>query len=135
MINNKEWDKDIIELMEDPNYEVSYNLTPDSTELEKMKYQVCQDILKIQMENNLDEKDIAKTLNISVEKVEEILLCQIYKFNLDQLITYLELLSKYLNLKLFTNYSNTLVSNYQQYSFNNNGYYASEPSNKPNYKL
>ncbi|WNE41933.1 MAG: hypothetical protein AD073_000268 [Mycoplasmataceae bacterium] len=83
-------DKEIIRKMEDPNYEVTYHLPPNSSEIEKVKYQLCQDILKFKRTHNFSKEEISKRLNINTIKVGEILHFHIYKFNLEELINYAE---------------------------------------------
>jgi len=102
-------DKEILKKMEDPNYEVTYHLPPNSSEIEKMKYQLCQDILKFKNLHNLKTEEIAKRLNINGLKVKEILHFHIYKFNLEELINYAEKLANSVQERLIIQNSNIFV--------------------------
>ena len=43
---------------------VNKDLHPNASELDKIKYQFCKDIVKLKRENKLSEIEIAKKLNI-----------------------------------------------------------------------
>jgi predicted XRE-type DNA-binding protein len=76
--------------MRQPGYHrINRGLTLDATPLEKSKYEICQNILHYQQENNLSEKEIGKVLGIKpAKKLECLLFCHIEKFSLDELVEY-----------------------------------------------
>ncbi|CAH1755632.1 7369_t:CDS:2, partial [Entrophospora sp. SA101] len=70
----------------------SLPLTTQITNLQITKgnkqFNICQNILAYQQDNNLTDEELAEKINLSIPEMEEILFCQIDKFTLDRLMTY-----------------------------------------------
>jgi|SRR4051794_5990470 len=79
-----------LEKIEDPknNQGVNYDLPENPTPLQVAKFEICQNILAYQQDNNISDKELAKRMNLSIPEMEEILFAQIEKFTLDRLMTY-----------------------------------------------
>jgi hypothetical protein len=89
--NRKETREETITRLSDPNYEGgNYALPENATELEKSKYEICQNILRYQMLNEVPCKDLAYELGVSLSKLDNILYCRINLLKLDNLVSYLE---------------------------------------------
>lgn len=89
--NIKETPEETIKRLSDPNYEWgNYALPENATELEKSKYEICQNIACYQRINELSTKDLAYKLGIAPNKLDNILYCRINLLNLDHLVSYLE---------------------------------------------
>ncbi|MCE8162863.1 MAG: hypothetical protein I3273_01145 [Candidatus Moeniiplasma glomeromycotorum] len=72
------------------NQEVNYDLPENPTPLQVVKFDICQNILACQQDNNLSDEELLEKINcdLSIPELEEILFCQIDKFTLDRLMTY-----------------------------------------------
>src|SRR6185369_12781445 len=81
--------KEHLAKIEDPknNQEVNYDLPEDPTFLQVAKFNICQNILAYQQDNNLSDEELSDRINLSIPEIEEILFCQIDKFTLDRLMT------------------------------------------------
>ena len=89
--NRKETRKEIIKRLSDPNYEGgNYALPEKASELEKSKYEICQNIARYKRINELSLKNLAYELGISSSKLDNILYCRINLLKLDDLASYLE---------------------------------------------
>src|SRR2546423_15586754 len=86
---DKEFEK-ILQELEDPKTIGigSWALPANATPLEKTKYNICQNILRYQRENNLSDEEIAQRINLTQAETEDILFCRIPYFTLDRLMTY-----------------------------------------------
>lgn len=83
--------KEIREKTSDPNYPYKNKILPvNASAEEKFKYQICQAILVYQQENNLPAEEVAKKIEISLNKTYDILLGRIKGFELKELANYLE---------------------------------------------
>jgi hypothetical protein len=103
MVNmkRKETPKEIIKRLSDPNYEGgNYALPEKASELEKSKYEICQNIARYKRINELSLKDLAYELGISLSKLDNILYCRINLLKLDDLASYLEKLRIGFHLKI-----------------------------------
>ena len=91
MKNKKETQEEIIKRLSDPNYPWgNYALPENSSEVERSKYEICQNIARYQRENEISLKDLAYDLGISLTKLDEILYCRINLLKLDNLANCLE---------------------------------------------
>jgi len=92
MVNmKKETQTETIKRLSNPNYQWgNYALPENASELEKSKYETCQNIARYKRENELTEKEIAYELGISQNKLDNILYCRINLLKLDNLANYLE---------------------------------------------
>src|SRR5438046_2285222 len=88
-VNEKEFEK-FLEKIESPknNQEVNYDLPENPTPLQVAKFNLCQNILAYQQDNNLTDEELADRIDLSIPEMEEVLFCQIEKFTLDRLMTY-----------------------------------------------
>jgi|SRR6185312_2230248 len=79
-----------LEKIEDPKNEreINRSLPVNATPLQVTKYKLCKKILSYQIENNLNDEDLTKKLDLSRAEIEDILFCEIEKFTLDRLLTY-----------------------------------------------
>src|SRR5438046_6156041 len=77
----RSWEKvdRIVKRMRQPGYHrINKVLTPGATPLEKSKYEICQDILHYQQENNLSEKVIGEKLGLKGVKQNKKLECLLF---------------------------------------------------------
>ena len=90
MVKKEKSFKDYLKELDDPknNSGVNYDLPENPTPLERAKFDICQNILAYQQDNNLSDEQLAKKINLTVPELEEVLFCQIEKFTLDCLMTY-----------------------------------------------
>ena len=99
----------VIKRMAQPNYnQINIGLRPDASELDKVKYEICQSISRYKRINNLSEKELGKKIKISQAKLDDILFGRITGFNLDELISYTEKLNGHLELKIKVKYDGEL---------------------------
>jgi len=97
----KETQAETIKRLSGPNYPWgNYALPESASELEKSKYEICQNIARYQRENDLPNKDLAYELGISLTKLDDILYCRINLLKLDNLASYLEKLHIPFRLKI-----------------------------------
>lgn len=100
-INKKETQEEIINRLSDPHYPWgNYALPENASELEKSKYEICQNIARYQRENDLSNKDLAYELGVSLTKLDDTLYCRINLLKLDNLVSYLEKLQIPFHLKI-----------------------------------
>ncbi|CAG8447675.1 9241_t:CDS:2 [Cetraspora pellucida] len=68
----KDFDK-YLERIEDPknNQEVNYDLPENPTPLQVAKFEICQNILAYQQDNNLTDEELATKINLSIPELEE----------------------------------------------------------------
>jgi molybdenum cofactor biosynthesis enzyme MoaA len=102
MVNKrKETEGETIKRLSDPNYEGgNYALPERASELEKSKYEICQNIARYKRINELSLKDLAYELGISPSKLDNVLYCRINLLKLDDLASYLEKLQIDFHLKI-----------------------------------
>ncbi|CAG8563912.1 5521_t:CDS:2 [Gigaspora margarita] len=87
-LTEQEFEK-YLEKIEDPNYEGgAYDLPENPTPLEKMKYDICQNILGYKLTSHSTTQQIAQQIQLSTAETEELLFCRIEKFTLDRLVVY-----------------------------------------------
>lgn len=85
----------------DPNCkEINIGLTPNASELDKAKYDICQSISRYKRVNKLTPSELAKKIRISKEKTDDILFGRITNFNFEELVSYTEKLNGHLQLKI-----------------------------------
>src|SRR3954451_4941173 len=91
MVKKKETQEEIIKRLSDPSYEGgNYALPENASELEKNKYEICQNIARYKRVNKISLSDLAYELVISQSKLDNILYCRINLLKLDDLVNYLE---------------------------------------------
>src|SRR6185436_8788932 len=75
----------------DPNCkEINIGLTPNASELDRAKYDICQSISRYKRVNKLTPNELAKKIRISKEKTDDILFGRISNFNFEELVSYAE---------------------------------------------
>jgi hypothetical protein len=91
MVNiRKETPEETIKRLSDPNYEGgNYALPENASELEKSKYEICQNIARYKRINEISLKDLVYELGISLKKLDDILYGRINLLKLDDLANYL----------------------------------------------
>src|SRR6185369_5299 len=100
-IKRKETQEETVKRLSDPNYEGgNYALPENASELEKSKYDICQNIARYKRINELPLKDLAYELGISLKKLDDILYCRINLLKLDDLVGYLEKLGVVFHLEI-----------------------------------
>ena len=67
---------------------VNYILPKNAKPGERIKYEICQGIVRYQREQKISDKDLARTLGVNEEKLKTILFSKIYLLNLEELINY-----------------------------------------------
>lgn len=68
----------------------NFALPENATEVERVKYQICQMIARYMREHRLLQKELAKKLGVDESRISDILRGKIESFTLDRLITYSE---------------------------------------------
>ena len=66
----------------------SWSLPENPTPLEKVKYELCRQIVAYKQDNNLSTTEISQKINLTNSETQEILFYHIDYFTLDRLITY-----------------------------------------------
>jgi hypothetical protein len=101
MVKRKESREEIIKRLSDPNYEGgNYALPENASELEKSKYEICQNIARYKRINEVSLKNLAYELGISLKRLDDILYCRINLLKLDDLVGYLEKLGVVFHLEV-----------------------------------
>lgn len=80
--------KEVLAEIEDPKNigQGSWALPPNATPAEKVKYNLCEEILGYQEDNDLTDEDLAWKMHLTIPQTEDILFCRISKFSLEMLI-------------------------------------------------
>src|SRR5437870_6968091 len=85
----------------DPNCkEINIGLTPNASELDKAKYDICQSINRYKRVNKITPSELAKKIKISKEKTDDILFGRISNINFEELVSYTEKLKGHLEVKI-----------------------------------
>ena len=93
--------KEMRDLLSDPNYVGgSFGLSPDTDEVDKAKYQLCQMVIRYKLENQLLQKDIAEKMGVDESRVSDILRGKIDGFTLDRFFIYVTKLHPGLRLQI-----------------------------------
>ena len=102
-------DKEIVDLISDPNYEVgNYILLKNASVEDKLKYEICQTILKYQQKKHISYQEFSQQIGLPFAKTMDILKGRVNNFNLTELVNYFK--------KLFINKkSNLLVLQLESY--------------------
>jgi predicted XRE-type DNA-binding protein len=91
----------VIKRVTQPGYRrINIGLRLDASELDKVKYNICQSIGDYCDDNQLSEKKLAQKLGINQEKLEYVLFCHINKLDLEELIDYVAKLTGHLEVKV-----------------------------------
>ena len=68
--------------------EINRSLPKNPNSLQIAKYKLCKKILSYQIKNNLSDEELINKLDLSRAETEDVLFCEIEKFTLDRLMTY-----------------------------------------------
>ena len=75
--------------IEDPNYQGgSWALPEKATTTEKVKYEICEKVIRYKRNNKFTTEKLAQKLQLSKAETEDILYCRIDYFTLDRLLSY-----------------------------------------------
>ena len=86
-VNEKEFEKVLAEIESPQDWGNGFwDLPENPTPLEKVKYELCEKVLGYQEDNNLSDEKIAKKINLTLPKTQDILFCRIEKVNWDNLL-------------------------------------------------
>jgi len=98
---NEEEIERVTNYFSDPNCkEINIGLSPNVTELDKAKYNICQSISRYKRINKLTPSELAKKIRISKEKTDDILFGRISNFNFEELVSFAEKLKGHLEVKI-----------------------------------
>ena len=67
----------------------SIGLSPNASEIEKMKFSVARDIIFFKLKSETSQTEMAKIMGVSKSRVSEVLHYRLSKYSLDTLIKYL----------------------------------------------
>ncbi len=85
------------ELNEGPATEM---LHPNATDLEKLKFDICQAVVKYMIQSKLTQRQLAEELEVDESIVSNIVRHKVHHFTVDRLIGYLNLLGMTLRAKV-----------------------------------
>ena len=93
--------KPIRDKLSDPHYnEGSIALPANATDSERVKYQICEFIIRYKREQGCLQKEIAKKIGADESRVSEILRCKIESFTLERLFEYAKKLYPKLKIQI-----------------------------------
>lgn len=78
----------------------SYMLAPDACAADKAKYDICRHIILYIHQKGITQRKLANILNVPETRVSEIVNYNIWKFTIDRLLAYYEILNPKTLLKL-----------------------------------
>ena len=85
----------------DPNCkEINQGLMPSASELDKVKYNICQSISRYRRINKLTPSKLSQKIGINQAKTDDILFGRINELDLNELVSYTERLSGHMELKI-----------------------------------
>lgn len=70
----------------------SYVLPSDASSVDRAKYEICRQILLYMQDHGLTQRELAARIEIAETRVSEVVHYHIWKFTLDRLLGYLEVL-------------------------------------------
>ena len=83
--------EEVIKDFSNPDYPyVSYSLPENPTSEQRIKYGLCEAILRYEHENKLSLDDITKMLSVDREKAIDVLYTKIHKLSLEELMIYVD---------------------------------------------
>ena len=78
----------------------SYVLPPDSSSVDRAKYEICRQVLLYMRDHSLSQRELAARMKIAETRVSEVVHYHIWKFTLDRLLGYLEILRPGVSLRI-----------------------------------
>lgn len=95
----------VIKRMTQPGYRrINKGLKPNATTEEKIKYNLCKNIVGHAIKNDLTEKELTQKLGVGQEKLEYILFCHVNKLTFQELTSYIDSLHIPLEIKIINQY-------------------------------
>lgn len=86
-------------------------LSQNANQVDKIKYQLCEDISEIQIRHKLSDSETAKRLNINQDKITKINYSHYDELDLEELINYAQKLAESVEEEMITH--NEYVKSYQ----------------------
>src|SRR4051812_22045304 len=81
--------EEITQKVSAPDYPyTNYVLPENANNHERIKFSLCQNILRYKRENNLSEPELTKKIGISKDKLIDILFNKVHNLNLEELLNY-----------------------------------------------
>ena len=91
----------VLKRFADPHYNrVNIGLTPNASELDKAKYNICQSISRYKRLNKLTPVKLVQKIGINQAKTDDILFGRITELNFEELASYAEKLNGHLQIKV-----------------------------------
>jgi len=84
--------------------EINQGLMPNASELDKIKYGICQSIARYKRINNLTPDKLSRKIGANQEKTDDVLFGRINELNFEELVSYTQKLNGHMKLKI--NYDN-----------------------------
>jgi predicted XRE-type DNA-binding protein len=78
----------------------TFILPYDASEVDRTKYELCTEILKIKIKKNISQRELSKELGVAETRVSEILHRRIKSFTIDRLLNYLAILKPNVKIKI-----------------------------------
>jgi predicted XRE-type DNA-binding protein len=98
----------ILKRITQPGYRrINKLLSPNASELDKVKHRLCKSIGSYCDDNQLSEKELANKLGIDIPKTEYILFCHLDELSLEELIDCVAKLTGHLEVKVSYGYQTT----------------------------
>jgi hypothetical protein len=91
----------VIKRMTQPGYRrINKGLKPNATTEERIKYNLCKNIVSHAIKNNLTEEELVQKLGIDQVKLEYVLFCHVNKLTFKELTAYVDILHIPLSIKI-----------------------------------
>jgi predicted XRE-type DNA-binding protein len=78
----------------------SYVLPDDADPVDRIKYEICQDIVMFMNKHNLSQRQLASRIGINESLISKITYCKIESFTVDRLLGYLYALYDRVEVKI-----------------------------------
>lgn len=75
-------------------------LSPDATDLEKLKYEICKAFIKYKQLNRLSQRELASQIGVNESVVSKIVHYKIDAFTVDRLMRYLAAIDSQVTFKV-----------------------------------
>lgn len=80
--------------------EKTHTLSPEASELDKLKYAMCQQFIKYLTDNNLDVEQLAEKAEMKPALMSKIIHCHLEYYTLEQLLEYYLRVDRYAKFKI-----------------------------------
>ena len=78
----------------------SATLSPDASDLEKLKYEICKAFVKYKQRHRLSQRELAEELEANESVVSKIVHYKIEQFTVDRLMKYLDAIDSQVTFKI-----------------------------------